>query len=317
MLSSTDVKGVQAIIPTPALEGADRWDAVDTVDLVETERLVNALIADGVDGLLTLGTTGECATLTESEFRAFADCVVSTVDHRIPLFVGATTLGTHETISRLRFIRDLGADGTMLGMPMWQPLTEEMAVKYYASISEALPDLAIMIYANPRAFRFDFDASFWAKVVEVAPTIVAAKMGPPTGYVEILEAVRGRVNLVPADMGVQTHLDLSADDVTAVWSTGASMGPQLPIALMRAIEAKDWDRVSEVFADIGTATATFMPPNREDFAFYNIQLEKIRMTASGYCNAGPIRPPYDVVPEEFAERARASGRQWAELCKKY
>ena len=74
------------------------------------------MIADGCSGLLALGTTGECATLTQSEFEAFTDCFLSTVDKRVPAFVGATTLGTHETVSRMRFIRDRGADGTMLGL---------------------------------------------------------------------------------------------------------------------------------------------------------------------------------------------------------
>ena len=55
MLSPRDLRGVYAIIPTPAKAGADRWDAEDTVDLVETERVVDRLIADGVHGLMVLG----------------------------------------------------------------------------------------------------------------------------------------------------------------------------------------------------------------------------------------------------------------------
>ena len=58
MLRPTDLRGVYAIIPTPAKDGADRWDAVDTVDLAETERVVNRLIGDGVSGLIVLGTAG-------------------------------------------------------------------------------------------------------------------------------------------------------------------------------------------------------------------------------------------------------------------
>ena len=317
MLSASDLKGVIAIIPTPALPGADRWDAVDTVDLAETERLVNKLIDDGVDGLITTGTTGECATLTESEWRAFAECVTKTVAGRIPLFVGATTLGTHQTVERLKFLADLGTDGTMLGMPMWQPLTEDMAIRYYASIAEAVPDLAIMIYSNPRAFRFDFPPSFWERALDAAPTIMATKVGPPDHLAEIAPIVRGRVNLVVADMGLAQALEIIPDDITACWSTGASQGPELPLALMAALAAGDKEKLAKVSADIMTATETFMPPNRADFAFYNIQLEKIRMSASGYCNAGPLRPPYDVVPDELRERAENAGRVWADLCAQY
>ena len=89
MLTAQDFKGVYGILATPAREGADRWDAIDTVDLEETARLTEKLIADGCSGLLALGTTGECATLTQSEFEAFTDCFLSTVGKRVPAFVAA------------------------------------------------------------------------------------------------------------------------------------------------------------------------------------------------------------------------------------
>ena len=121
MLQPSDLRGVYAIIPTPAKDGADRWDAVDTVDLAETERVVNRLIGDGVSGLIVLGTTGECATVTGQEYEAFVDCVLATVKRRIPAFIGTTALGTHEVVRRTRFAADRGADGILLGLPMWQP----------------------------------------------------------------------------------------------------------------------------------------------------------------------------------------------------
>src|ERR1700756_4165582 len=96
MMQATDFRGVYAIIPTPAKAGAERWDAVDTVDLAETRRALARLIADGVHGLIVLGTTGECATLTPAEYEAFVACVLETVRKRIPTFIGTTALGTHE-----------------------------------------------------------------------------------------------------------------------------------------------------------------------------------------------------------------------------
>src|SRR5215475_8820385 len=141
MLGPADLRGVYAIIPTPAKAGADRWDAVDTVDLAETERVVDRLIADGVHGLMVLGTTGECATVTGPEYEAFVDCVLATVGKRIPTFIGTTALGTHEVVRRTRFAAERGADGILLGLPMWQPLTIDMAVEYYRGISETFPVL--------------------------------------------------------------------------------------------------------------------------------------------------------------------------------
>lgn len=318
MLTAQEFKGVYGILPTPAKAGADHWAATDTVDLDETARLTEKLIADGCSGLLALGTTGECATLTQAEFEAFTDCFLSTVNKRVPAFVGATTLGTHQTVQRMQFLRDRGADGTMLGLPMWQPCSEAQAVKYYASMSEAFPDMAIMVYANEQAFRFSFPASFWSAVAASAPTVTSAKVGSPVTYLERLEASNGKINFLPIDMLALAFAQQSPDTMTALWATAACMGPQPCLALMEAIESKDLDRAGQIAADLVWANETFIPDNSfDEFNKYNLQLEKIRFNEAGYCNAGPIRPPYDVVPEEYSNNARECGRRWVELVKKY
>src|SRR5829696_4419383 len=75
-LTAADINGMWAILPTPATDNASDWRADNTVDLAETARVVEALIDAGVDGLLSLGTFGECATLTWEEKRAFIATVV-------------------------------------------------------------------------------------------------------------------------------------------------------------------------------------------------------------------------------------------------
>jgi trans-o-hydroxybenzylidenepyruvate hydratase-aldolase len=319
MLKPSDMRGVYAIIPTPAKDGADRCDAVDTVDLGETERVVNRLIDDGVDGLIVLGTTGECATLTGEEYEAFVDCVLVTVKRRIPTFIGTTALGTHEVVRRSRFAAERGADGILLGLPMWQPLTVDMAVEYYRGISETFPRLALMVYGNGRAFRFAFPPEFWRRVVEVAPTLMAAKYSRPKALLDSLAASGGRVHFLPNDGGVSKFAELSPATTTACWSTAASMGPEPVIAQMRALLANDAEALRKIAKDLAWTREPIaeITGDPDLFATYNIQMEKIRIEAAGYCKAGPIRPPYNVMPEPYAECARENARRWRELCEKY
>lgn len=319
-MQASDFRGAYAITPTPAKDGADRPGAVDnTVDLDEAERVVNKLIADGVHGLIVLGTTGECATVTRPEYEAFADCVLSTVKKRIPTFIGTTQLGTHEIVYRTRFAAERGADGILLGLPMWQPLTVDMAVKYYQGISELFPKTAIMAYGNGRAFRFSFPPEFWERVIEVAPTLVVAKYSRPQALLGALKASKGRVHFMPHDGGVAKFLELSPDTTTSCWSTAASMGPEPVLAQMKALLAGDTDGVKKVAKDLAWAREPIidLTTDPELFATTNIQLEKIRIQAAGYCKAGPIRPPYDFMPDEYAERARQNAQRWRELCAKY
>ena len=307
-----------ALWPTPAKEGADRLDATDTVDLDESARLTEQLIKDSVGGLIILGTTGECATLTEPEYRGFVDCFLSTVNKRVPTFVGTTALGSRAIADRIRFARDLGADGTLLGLPMWQPCTTDMAVEFYGTISDAFPDFSIMVYANPNAFRFTFPVPFWKLVVDRAPTVMAAKYGNAGVYLPSLAVSKGRVNFLPIDAEAYAFARLSPETTTACWATAASMGPQPSIALMNALQAQDWDKAKAIAMDLAWASETFMPPGGpQEFASYNLQLEKIRFNASGYCKAGPIRPPYNVVPDSYVKNAEECGRRWAQLVKKY
>lgn len=315
----TNLHGLYAIIPTPAKESAAAWDATDTVDLVETERLLNQLLADGASGIIILGTTGECATLTRSEYEKYADCVLSTVAQRVPTYVGTTALGMHEVVERIRFVRGLGANGTLLGLPMWQPVTREMAVSYYARLSGAFPDFPIMVYANQRAFRFKFDAEFWRLVSRAAPTVTSAKHSRPATLLEFQAVTDGKIHFLPHQTAAYKYAKLSPDTTTACWSTAAACGPEPALAMIDAIRARDMDRADAVFADLQYAAEPLkeLTADPEIFASYTLQTEKIRMDAAGYCKAGPVRPPYDVVPEDIAEASRESGRRWAALRPKY
>ncbi len=313
------MRGLYAIIPTPAKESAARVDAVDTVDLDETERLLNQLIKDGASGFIILGTTGECATLTKSEYMQFADCVLSVVNRRVPTIVGTSALGTHEIVERIRFVRERGAAGTLLGLPMWQPVTRDMAVTFYARMSEVFPDFPIMAYANQRAFRFKFDLEFWRAIAQKAPTVAAAKHSKPATFLDFLAATEEKIQFVPHQSAAYKFEQLAPGVTTACWSTAACCGPEPALAMINAILAGDMARAALVAEDLKYAAdpLSYIVAQPELFASYTIQSEKIRMDEAGYCKAGPVRPPYDVVPDDIAEASRESGRRWKALRSKY
>ncbi len=313
MLNADEIRGVYAILPTPAKAGSERLLALNTVDLDETARAVNAMIDDGCKGLIALGTTGECATLSRPDYEAFVACLADTVAKRVPVFAGASALGGHEVASRMKFLRDCGIDGTLLGLPMWQPVTVDMAVTFYRELSEAFPDLAIMVYANQRAFRFSFPDEFWDAVVRVAPTVVAAKYAKPRDLAKLLKITGGKVNIIPNEMTMAHFYAESPETTICCWATAASMGPKPVIALMDAVERGDSAAVRSISAALDWANEPITPiiSDPEIFAHYNIQMEKVRINAAGYCNAGPVRSPYAFMPADFTRYSEECGRRWA------
>jgi trans-o-hydroxybenzylidenepyruvate hydratase-aldolase len=317
MITADGLQGALAIMPTPAKDGADGLDAEQTVDLDETARLVEALVRDGATGIMALGTMGECATVSQSDYEAFVDCLLKTVRGRIPTFVGTTALGGHEIARRIRFVKERGATGTLLGIPMWQPATLEMAVEFYASVAKTFPDFPIMVYANSRAFRFPFGIDFWKAVVEKAPTVMSAKFSSRAILREAVAVTKGRVNFVPPVGLAYEFAQVSPETATTCWIP--AVGPQPALALMKALSALDLHKAKAVADDIAWAVEPhhLITGSQEVFASYNIQLEKILMGASGYCKPGPIRPPYNVMPENFIKAARESGERFGKLREKY
>ncbi|MFF9494400.1 dihydrodipicolinate synthase family protein [Streptomyces flaveolus] len=315
MITAAEITGMYGIIPTPALPGADRLDARNTVDVEETARLVDRLVRDGVSGIIAIGTTGECPTLSEDDFDVVVDTVVEAVAGRVPTFVGATGAGGHGTARRLRKVAASGATGALLGLPMWQPLTTDMAVDYYSQASEAFPDLALMVYANARAFRYTFPVEFWQGVSAEAPTVTSAKVSRAPQLERMLEVTGEQINFVPSDMVVHDFAARAPKTTTACWATAAGMGPEPSIALMDALTRGDAEAAGKAAADIAWANEPLarLFADQEVFASYNTQIEKARIAAAGYCRPGPVRSPYHHLPQEYAAASVACGERWREL----
>jgi trans-o-hydroxybenzylidenepyruvate hydratase-aldolase len=320
-LTAADIQGVWAIVPTPSNADVDDLDAANTVDLDEAARAVDALIAAGVDGILSLGTFGECATLTWPEKRAFMATLADAARGRVPVFGGTTTLNTRDTIAQTRELAGLGISGTMLGLPMWVRCDEQNALRFYADVAAACPEIAICLYANPQAFKFDYPTSFWSAVSHI-PQVVSAKYLSMARMGQDLEAVGGRIRLLPNEVEYRQAAQRFPEQATSFWSSAAVTGPATVLQLRDAVAAArrsgDWHAAEAIDRAIRDAEAGFFPNGDfAEFSKYNIALEKGRMDAAGWMRAGPTRAPYRDTPADYLAAAGRSGRAWAALHTRY
>ncbi len=320
-ISSSDIKGIVGIVPTPSKPGADRADAIDTVNFDETVRMVNNVVKAGIDVLLTTGTFGEVATLTYDEWRAFNDVVIRTVAGRIPVFGGASTLNTRDTISRGRELMSLGADGIFSGRPMWLPLDDEQIVSFYAALAEAIPEAALIVYDNAGVFKGKISSAAYGALAEI-PQIVASKtIGVTPGndsYVHDHDAVRGRFALLPTADNWVRSLHEFPDGVPAAWSGDIACGPEPVIALRDAIAAGAHDDVGSISRDIEWATEPLFPDGDiTKFMPYSIQIDRAKFEAAGYIVPGPARHPYGTAPASHLAGGAEVGRRWKIIRAKY
>lgn len=319
-LTAADLVGVVGILPTPSLPGADHWDARDTVDVEETLRMTRAVIDSGISALIVNGTFGEGATLTLSEVLEFNRAVLSVSRGCVPLFSGITTLNTRDTIERGRLLRDLGTDGLFVGRPMWLALDDDAIVEYYASVAEALPDLAICVYDNASAFKGALSTSVYAALARI-PQVVAVKatgVSASPSFAANVAAVEGRVRVLPIADDWYASARLLPDKMLAAWSGDVASGPAAVVALADAVLARDWDTAERVDRDVRWASEPLFPAGDfEEFMRYSIQIDRAEFEAAGFIVPGPCRAPYTRAPTSHLEGGAESGRRWAELQTRY
>ena len=261
------------------------------------------------------GTFGEASTLTLEEWQQFTTTLIDAVDGRVPVIAGPTTTGTRTTIQRAQFARDAGADGLLLGRPMWAKMSPEAMVEYYQQVAETVPELGIVAYENPGAFKGNIPNHTWEELIQI-PNFVAAKYSGGMGayYREIFPIVCDEIRLMPIDRDWIVSSIWYPEESRAVWSPAASCDPYPLTILREAILSGDYDTARWLTQQMVVSYQDFYPEgNRNLFHMYNIPLEKHRFNAAGYIDSGPTRPPYHVIPEKFKRGAELTGERWAEL----
>lgn len=321
MLKTTakDIVGVMSFAPTPSTPRGDRWDEIMSVDLDTSAKLFNMMIASGTGGFALCGTTGECAALLWDEKKSFISTAIDTVKKRVPLFAGATALGTKETIRQMREFQKMGVDGVFVGLPLWQTPTIENMGAWWGDLAEACPDTPIMIYSNAMFFKTKFPVEFWQGVGKYGTTVVTNKIAYGIDHLdEDVKATGDRVRFIPNSGASTPAYKKVGDKIKGLWTTDPA--PEPYVALSDAIQRKDEKLMAEIEEDFKT-----LPPRGPsagpgfavEFPMYNSQVVRERWNTSDYLHVGPPRPPYRDLPDYWAKPAAVYMKGWSDLRKKY
>jgi len=118
------------------------------IDLDALERLVEAQIAGGVQGLVPCGSTGESATLSHDEHIAVVKAVIRFARGRVPVIAGTGSNSTAEAVRLTRAAEEAGAAGALLISPYYNKPTQDGIYAHYAAVAEGTK-LPLIVYNIP------------------------------------------------------------------------------------------------------------------------------------------------------------------------
>jgi 4-hydroxy-tetrahydrodipicolinate synthase len=144
-----------------------------SVDEAAVRRLARRQIDGGVHFLSPVGTTGEAPTLSHAEKLRVIELVVEEADGRVPVLAGAGGYDTHETITLIRDIGQIGADGILSVTPYYNKPTQEGLYQHYKAIAEST-SLPIVLYNVPGRTGVNLEAATTVRLSAI-PNIVGVK----------------------------------------------------------------------------------------------------------------------------------------------
>lgn len=228
------IKGSLVALVTPML-------ADGSVDFDALEHLLEWHVEQGTDAIVSMGTTGESATLDE---KAHCDVIRRTVEQiagRVPVIAGTGANSTSEAITLTRCAKEAGADACLLVTPYYNKPTQEGLYLHHRAIAEAV-DIPQILYNVPGRTAVDMLPETIGRISKL-DNVVGVKEA--TGEIDRISVIR---ELVGNDFAIY-----SGDDETARLAILA--GANGDISVTANIAPADMHNMCQAAINGDTATA--------------------------------------------------------------
>jgi 4-hydroxy-tetrahydrodipicolinate synthase len=171
----------------------------DRIDIDGFKKLVDFHVANGTDGLIFIGSTGEATSLSMEERKLIIQEMTKYCKGKIKAFFGTSCSTTKDTVELSRFAEECGADGIQLVVPPYIVPPQEAILEFIATVAKSV-NIAVTIYNNPSRVVANIDPSTIAKLLDIG-NIVAIKEASPslTQLMGDIEVSAGRLNVLCCD----------------------------------------------------------------------------------------------------------------------
>jgi 4-hydroxy-tetrahydrodipicolinate synthase len=283
--------GSMVAIVTPMKEGGE-------LDLDAFRRLIDWHVAEGTDGIVVVGTTGESPTVDFDEHHLLIRTAVEHVAKRVAVVAGTGANSTREAIELAAYAKQAGADMSLSVVPYYNKPTQEGLYRHFRAIAEAV-EMPHIVYNVPGRTVADLQNDTVLRLADV-PNIVGIKDATAN-----LERGSDILRRKPADFAVY-----SGDDATGlalmllggqgVISVTANVAPHLMHELCVAALKGDTKRAREI-------NNRLLPLHRDLFCEANPIPVKWAVQQMGLIGGG-IRLPLTPLSESYHEQVRRALR---------
>jgi dihydrodipicolinate synthase/N-acetylneuraminate lyase len=307
-----ELKGVCGMMPAFATEDASSLTATNTVDVDNLQTGVERIIQDGIGLIATTGSFGQCYNLFWDEFQTLIRATIEAVDKRVPLMLGVTSANPRETYQKIKFVREAGGEGVLMGLPYYDGMSVPKIIDFYKQMCQLFPDISFMIYHNPPNHKAHIPVRAFPELIK-NPNLVCMKDShrAPTEFLALHEIIDGHIAHMVNQTQSYPYISMGA---AGCWSIHAWQGPWPIIRLYQACVEGDVATAKRILAELrgDGGGEEFRAAQLPDVQGANVQ------ELTGYIKPGPYRPPHSLGPQDSTgERARKAAERWNQLCEKY
>ncbi len=144
-----------------------------SIDMPGLRKLIDWHIAEGTDGIVIVGTTGESPTVSVEEHCELIKVAVEHAAKRIPIIAGTGGNSTTEAIELTQYAKSVGADASLLVVPYYNRPTQEGMYRHFRKIAESV-DLPAILYNVPGRTVADMSNDTILRLAQV-PGIIGVK----------------------------------------------------------------------------------------------------------------------------------------------
>ena len=219
------------------------------VDLVKYESLIKRQIAQGINAVVPVGTTGESATLSFNEHKECIEVAVATCKGtNTKVMAGAGSNATHEACDLAKHAQDVGADGILSITPYYNKPTQEGLYQHFKAIANSV-EIPFVLYNVPGRTSVDLEAKTAIRLFDDIKNIYSIKEA--TGSLErAICLISQRKDFLVFSGDDAIDFPMLVNGAKGIISVTANILPNLKSQLVNSVFEGDYERAKQINEDL-------------------------------------------------------------------